>query len=57
MIAGGGGDYSAGARIGRERCERVIGAADFEGAGDLLALELEVDIGADELRESVRMTE
>src|SRR5665647_1878659 len=49
VVAGRGGDHAPRAHVCGELGEGVVGAAELEGAGDLLALELEIDVDAGEL--------
>jgi hypothetical protein len=44
MIAGRGGDHAAGALLRRERQQLVERAALLEAGGELVVLELEVDL-------------
>ena len=46
MVAGGEGDDAAAALVGGQPRERVVGAAELEGAGALEVFALEEDVGA-----------
>ena len=54
VIAGRRRDDAARAHLGRQRREHVQRAAQLEGAGGLLVLELEVDVAAGDLAERAR---